>query len=530
MPWRKKSYDELPALSVRGLELRRSMRLVTVAWMFGVVWMSCISGSQFITFARMMGLEDFGFGVLQALPFIATFGQFFAAILIERTGLRKYQFMTCATIGRSLWMVLAMVPLVIPIPSPAAVWAMMSILMVIYFMDALASPAWLTWMGYLIPRRIRGRYFAVRAQITQIVQIIVVIAVGILMDYATVKGAPENQPWLQPVLLYSICGILIAGSLFGMADILLFRNIREVMPPAYVRSSAPVMQMLLEPLKDRVFRHYVAYGAAFTFTTTIGAMFFWRTATEVLHFSKLATNVMFLVIVPVTGILVSHWWGRLIDRWGRRPVLIIGGVGTAVATVSWLLASPNFSCPDFVLAGGNALAGWLGGLLGYPHWQWFDPCMPVTSYLIVLVGTILGGIAWSGVALAQTGVILGFADGEGKSTSIAAASVLISIGGAAGALIGGLLASVLEPMHANPWTLGPFIWNNWHVLFALAIVGRLLSLILLKGMPDPGAASVRDLLRYMRSNVSNNVLSMVFYPLRVFGWRRWGEGRGRDEK
>ncbi len=529
MSWRKKSYDELPALSVRRHELRRSMRLVTAAWMFGVVWMSCVSGSQFITFARMMGLEDFGFGVLQALPFIATFGQFFAAILIERTGLRKFQFMTCATFGRSLWMLLAVIPFVLPIPSKAAVWAMMSILLVIYFMDALASPAWLTWMGYLIPRRIRGRYFAVRAQITQVVQIIVVIAVGILVDAMTVQGASETQPWLQPGLLYTICGILAVSSLFGMADILLFRNIREVMPPAYVANTAPVLQMLLEPLKDRVFRNYVAYGAAFTFTTTIGAMFFWRTATEVLHFSKLATNVMFLVIVPVTGIMVSHWWGRMIDRWGRRPVLILGGVGTAVGTGSWLLASPNFSCPDFILGGGNVVAGWVGGFFGHPHWAWFDPRTPVTAYLIVLVGTIVSGIAWSGVALAQTGVILGFSDGKGKSASVAAASVLISIGGAAGALIGGMLSEAMQTLHDHPLTAGPFVWNNWHILFAVAVVGRLLSLLLLRGMPDPGAASTRDLLRYMRSNISNNILSMAFYPLRIFGWRRWSEGRDRGE-
>ena len=35
MSWRRKSFDVLPALSVRGQPLRSSLRLVTAAWMLG---------------------------------------------------------------------------------------------------------------------------------------------------------------------------------------------------------------------------------------------------------------------------------------------------------------------------------------------------------------------------------------------------------------------------------------------------------------------------------------------------------------
>ena len=93
MFWRRKSYDVLPALSVRGPELRRSMRLVTAAWMMGIIWMFAVSGSRLNLFGRMLGFNDFHFGMLTALTFLAAFAQLAATILVERSGLKKYQFL-----------------------------------------------------------------------------------------------------------------------------------------------------------------------------------------------------------------------------------------------------------------------------------------------------------------------------------------------------------------------------------------------------------------------------------------------------
>ena len=44
MSWRSRTYDELPALSIRRMELRRALRIVTAGWMFGIVWGSIVGG------------------------------------------------------------------------------------------------------------------------------------------------------------------------------------------------------------------------------------------------------------------------------------------------------------------------------------------------------------------------------------------------------------------------------------------------------------------------------------------------------
>jgi hypothetical protein len=83
------------------------MRTTTVAWMFGVVWLACVSGSHVKVFARMLGFNDFAFGLMAAVPFLATFAQILASVLIERTGLLKFQFLQCATIHRLCWLAVA---------------------------------------------------------------------------------------------------------------------------------------------------------------------------------------------------------------------------------------------------------------------------------------------------------------------------------------------------------------------------------------------------------------------------------------
>jgi hypothetical protein len=119
------------------------------------------------------------------------------------------------------------------------------------------------------------------------------------------------------------------------------------------------------------------------------------------------------------------------------------------------------------------------------------------------------------VGLAQSAIILGFSDGTGRSKFVAASSVLINIGGTAGGLAGGLLAQSFQGITLYA---GPIALNNYQLTFALGMFARFISLGWLWNMPDPGARKVRDMLKIWVDNVSNAVGSMMFYPLRIFGW------------
>ena len=515
--------------------------------MYGVVWASCVSGDQVRAFVRMLGFNDFAFGVMGALPFIATVGQVSAAVTVERTGLRKYHFMIYATLHRLLWLFVAAVPLVL-FPGPVAVVAVLVLMGATYYLGAVSVPSWTTWMGDLIPRRIRGRYFARRVQWAQAVQIVVVIAVSIALDWAAVRGRPETISG-QPVLMHVICGVFAVGAVFGVIDILMFLRVREVVPPArsgeaafqrpsasaagpLARGLAVVRELVLDPMQDMAFRRYVGYGATLTFTMAVAGWYFWRYSTEGLGFSRLGTNALFMVIGPLAGTLTAGRWGSLQDRWGRRPVLMVCTIGATISMVPWFFTSRYVPTPGFLAGGINAVSAAIGRVLGQGDWQWVTAQTPVVAYLLASLGCIIGGSSWTGLGLAQTGVVLGFCDGPGRGKYVAASAVLVSAGGAIGGLVGGAVTQALGYFQQHPLQLGPFLWNNWHATFAMAVVGRLLSLLWLKGMPDPGSGRVRDMLRHYTTGVYEGFQLGLRYPFRLLLGlgRRNRHGRERDDQ
>ena len=554
--WRDKSYEVLPALSVRGPELRLSMRTVTVAGMYAAAWMACVSGSHVKIFARMLGFNDFAFGLMSAAPFLATSGQLFATVVIERTGLRKYQFIQCMTLSRLLWLAVAAIPFVLPFPSTLAVAAMLVVLVAIWSSGSLAEPAWFSWMGDLIPRRVRGRYLGMRSRLMSVVGLLTAVVIGVMLDQVAVKGAPETYD-AQPVLMWVICAILVAAAVFGVTDILLFRRIREVKPttrdepppPPLVDVAAPpqdqrtfvrmsayrarylgaiVSQLLVGPMRDRVFRHYVLYGATLAFAVSVGGWYFWLNALDNLGFSKLGANVLFLAVGSISGIASSRLWGRLVDRWGHKPVLMIATVGTMLSALPWLLVTRQTGAPAFVISALNWLPRQIGAMLGYGRVLWITGQTPIGAYLAGTVGCLIGGACWTGVNLTQVGVMMGFAGGQGRSKYVAASAVVTGIGGVLGGLAGGTLAQSLAYLQQSPIILGPFLWNNWHACIALSITARSAGLFWLVGMPETRAVRIREVVRDMRLNVYNAVATRLFYPLRVFGWARRPRGRQDD--
>lgn len=537
MFWRRKSYeDTLPALAVRRVELRKSLRMVTLAWMFGVVWAAAIAGTQMKIHARMIGFDDFAFGLMAAIPFVATFGQLIAAVIIERTGLRKQQFLYAAGVHRIIWLGIAALPLVME-PGPAAVAVALGILAVSWFAEAMARPAWFTWMGDLIPRRIRGRYMARREQLALLVQIALVIAIGVVLDRFSLAPLPGGEPvpqtpQAQPALMYVCVGVFIVAALSGTVDILLFLRVREVLPARPTPPIAPdlhvLQSLLVEPFRDGAFRNYVGFGSLLTFSITCSSWYFWLRATDQLGFSNLATNVLFMVIGPVASIIAAPWWGRLIDRWGRKPVLQVGTFGLFLSLLPWFFASPDQLGPRWLADGVNHVAAWAAGLLGQGDYVLVGPDAPVGAFLWAALGCIIGGGTWTGVNNAQLGIMLSFADGPGRSKFLAASGVLISVGGIAGGAVGGWVAEAAHWLKDNPW--GPFQWTNYHLTFAMACLTRVMACFWLLGMPDRGARSVRDLMRYMGSNVYNAVSSRLFYPLRVLGWGQTVRRDSGDDK
>jgi hypothetical protein len=74
--------------------------------------------------------------------------------------------------------------------------------------------------------------------------------------------------------------------------------------------------------------------------------------------------------------------------------------------------------------------------------------------------------------------------------------------------------------------VGPFLWTNYHVTFAVSSLMRAAAVLWLIGMPDPGSRPFRDVVRDLWFSGFSNVATRLFWPLRTVG--RTGPRRHRS--
>src|SRR5204862_5379585 len=148
---------------------RRSMEIITLGWLFGSVWNTATTGSPATVFLKELDASPFQFGVVAALPFIASLLSLPASLLIERTGARKKIFLYTLYFQRLLWFPIALVPLWLvsrygAAGAPGAMRVFLLLMFIMHAAGAAGGPAWVSWMADGVPERLRGKYFSRRRQ------------------------------------------------------------------------------------------------------------------------------------------------------------------------------------------------------------------------------------------------------------------------------------------------------------------------------------------------------------------------------
>jgi len=457
--------------------LRRHLRIVTAACAFWAVWNYCVAGGIRVRFASSMGMSEFGFGLMGAIPHAGLLLQVCASYMIERYGHRREIFLVAGIIHRGLWILIAAIPW-LPVPPTEHWWLLLLTLWISTMLANLSDPSWLVWMADFVPDRLRGRYFARRGQVGRFTGMAVTLLVGWILDRSTTADSHTLQR--------TISILFIIGAIAGMVDIGLFKWIPDEHRRDH-RQPINFRRMLTEPLRHPAFRRFLAFRGMLFFGIGYIEVFAWKYLFDVVEMDNIEAHIMLVAIPTIATMLTFPIWGRLVDRLGCRPVLLISGVLITHGAISWAFVTKE---------------GWEGS-------QWW------IGYMAVLSATM----AWPGVELASQNMLLSMADSEtnktGGSAYVAVHSVVIGMAGMLSGIFGGLFAEHMQ--HWRGVILGfPFTYHG--LLFFISAGLRLASLVWLIGMPEPGSRTAREALRYMLGNIYANVQTVFVTSRRGLGW------------
>lgn len=405
-------------------------------------------------------------GLLTAMPFVANFLQIFAMPLLLRWRPPKTLTVLAAVGNLISWAVLPFLMEFLPRDQPErAATAFIAWFFVASCFSAVAGVAWNAWVQEWVPARVRGKYFGRRNRLLQISVLLFLLITG----------------WALSRWDYSLRAFqaIILGAV-GLRVFSLTWQWRSPTRPhrPLPRSELSLREQLGVLRRSSSFLWFVAFGAVWQFSANCIGPFYQVFLFEQLHLSAFDVGLL-ATVSALGGALALPGWGKLLDRYGNRPVMAVSLLVWQVVNVLWCFLEPNSRTIVYII--------WaLGGM------------------------TSMGAIASAGFVLGQFTILLRLIPLEAKGLAIGFNLAITSLAAAVAPILGGYALQAALAHGVNPL---PAYRMAFLVQPAIAIAG---CALLLK-VHEPRASSLTMVFGAMRNiRTLSGVLGLEFLVNYVF--------------
>lgn len=404
-----------------------------------------IGGVLLTGFALSLGANEFVIGLIAAIQAGANLMQLRAFRLLERRGNRKRMSVVFAAASRLVWVPICVVVFLTLEPIASyRIWIFVALFALSAVLGIFSLVPWISWLVDLVPQRVRGRFFAQRNLAGGAVGILLGIAAGKFIDlWKEHHIGPDS---------YGFVVLIAFGMIFGLWAVVMQNKMHE--PPFPKPEIQPsYWESIRIPFQDENFRQLFRFRIFYDISMGIAGAFYgvYMLEQAKLSFTFVATMAM---LSTLTNLLSLKPWGKVLDKYGNKPILGICIIGKMIFALLWVFTSPG------------------------------------TIWLYVLIH--LFGVFDGGNTIAIPNLIYKIAPPDKRANYIAVDGTVVGVAATIAPLVGGGLAILYSHWQLD---LGWLRLEHLHFLFLTAAILRIGTFFFLNNVTEPESKSVTHVIK-----------------------------------
>lgn len=430
---------------------QRALTLGILQGVLGTIGAWLVGGWFLNFFAMELGAQGTMMGIFFAIPNFIAVVRIAAPYFVNRCDNRKAVWLGCSVVGRvlSLGLPLLAFPQFRP-PGVNPVWILIALICAITIVDTVGGVAFISWFADLVPEGIWGRYFARRNLFMAVPVGLVPLVGGYLMDQYV-----HHHPAAKLTAYAVVYCIGIAFNLIALLPLVTVPNLKL----KERREDPPLLSVMFAPFKDTNFRRYAFFYCWLMLGNGIPQAAFQTYLKNYLLVALVVVGAL-QAVNQVFSMLGSALSGRLTDRFGNKPILILGLIGAATGPFFWLPSSKE---------------------------NWYS----------IFGAYVVWGVGWAAVGLASQNLMLKISPRGNNVGYIAASQALGGICVGLTMMLGGWWLELLLKQHAV-LQFGSVRLNPYQLFFLLSFLGRSSAALWVFRIREPGARTITHMVGVLR--------------------------------
>jgi len=444
---------ETQTMRVPVQQIERAVKLSYAQAMLGSIYGASVGGMFLIGYALKLDATNAQIGLMSTIPMLFIGVQLWASSLVER-GISRRLLTVIGALGNVLgWGLIIMIPYVLTGKAVEhfKIPALIAIITLVSVFAYVSGNARSSWVGDLIPANFRGTFFGRLTMFGGIIGTAFALIEGRFLDVVKSHGIGAFS------VLFGF------GMLIGLANALLF------VPQADV----PIERTADEPGAFRGYVHETFANKALIAVMIFALLWSLQSIAGPFYSTYMIRSVKehglgmpFLGIGAVNALVTfsmlffSPFWGRMVDRYGCRPILVLCTFVMAPFPLMWLAIPPGHA---------------------------------YMVYALVAPVNLLGGFLIAGISVALSTLIYKVTPSAGRSVQFALYSIIVTLAAAPMPFLGGYLTDSLKAL---------LPWADLRVTFFAAMPFVLAAAFIARYIREPDSRRTAELVRNLPTHLA----------------------------